>query len=71
MYNILFEFGIPMKLVRLIKMCLNETCSRIRVSKHFSDMVISRDQNAGRIHNVRTDNSTFERADDFKCLGKI
>jgi hypothetical protein len=24
-YNILIEFGIPMKLVRLIKMCLNET----------------------------------------------
>ena len=25
LYNILIEFGIPMKLVRLIKMCLNET----------------------------------------------
>jgi hypothetical protein len=35
--NILFEFGIPMKLVRLIKMCLNETYSAIRVGKHFSD----------------------------------
>jgi hypothetical protein len=36
--NILIEFGIPMKLVRLIKMFLNETCSTVRVSKHFSDM---------------------------------
>jgi len=27
LYNILIEFGIPMKLVRLIKMCLNETYS--------------------------------------------
>jgi len=27
LYNILIEFGIPMKLVRLIKMCLNETFS--------------------------------------------
>jgi hypothetical protein len=27
-YNILIEFDIPMKLARLIKMCLNETCSR-------------------------------------------
>jgi hypothetical protein len=27
LYNILIEFGIPMKLVRLIKMCLNETKS--------------------------------------------
>jgi hypothetical protein len=24
-YNILIEFGVPMKLVRLIKMCLNKT----------------------------------------------
>jgi hypothetical protein len=24
-YNILIEFGIPMKIFRLIKMCLNET----------------------------------------------
>jgi hypothetical protein len=37
MYNILIEFGIPMKLVRLIKMCLNETYSRVRVGKHLSD----------------------------------
>ena len=36
-YNIVIEFGIPMKLVRLIKMCLNETCSRVRVSKHLFD----------------------------------
>jgi hypothetical protein len=25
LYNILLEFGVPKKLVRLIKMCLNET----------------------------------------------
>jgi len=31
-------FGIPMKLVRLIKMCLNETYRRVQVSKHLSDM---------------------------------
>jgi hypothetical protein len=35
--NILIEFGIPMKLVRLIKMCLSETYSRVRVGKHLSD----------------------------------
>jgi hypothetical protein len=35
--NFLIEFGIPMKLVRLIKMCLSETCSRVRVGKHMSD----------------------------------
>ena len=33
-------------------------------------MAMSRDQNAGRIHNVRTDNSTFDRVDEFKYLGK-
>ena len=34
-------------------------------------MVISRDQNAGRIHSVRIDNSTFERVEQFKYLGTI
>ena len=38
LYNILIEFGIPMKLARLIKMCLTETYSRVRVGKHMSDM---------------------------------
>jgi hypothetical protein len=37
LYNILLEFGIPMKLVRLIKMCLNETCGKVRVGKLLSD----------------------------------
>jgi hypothetical protein len=37
LYNILIEFGIPVKLVRLIKMCLSETYSRVRVGKHLSD----------------------------------
>ena len=32
-------------------------------------MVTSRDQNAGRIHRLRTDNSTFERVEEFKHLG--
>ena len=38
MYNILIESGIPMKLVRLIKTCLNETYSRVLVGRHLSDM---------------------------------
>jgi len=38
LYNILIEFGIPMKLVRLIKMCLTETYSRVWVDKNLSDM---------------------------------
>jgi hypothetical protein len=31
------EFGIPRKLVGLIKMCLNETYSRVRIGKNLSD----------------------------------
>ena len=38
MYNILINFGILMKLVRLMKLRLNETYSRVRVGKHLSDM---------------------------------
>jgi hypothetical protein len=37
LYNVLVEFAIPMKLVRLIKMCLNETYSNVRIGKHLSD----------------------------------
>jgi hypothetical protein len=33
-------------------------------------MVMSRDRNAGRGHSVKFDNSSFERVEDFKCLGK-
>jgi len=152
------EFGIPRKLVRLIKMSLTETYNRVRVGKNVPDrfpvrnglkqgdavspvffnfaleyanrrfqvnqdglklngthqllayaddanilagskrtlrdnaealvattrkiglevsadetkyMVMSRDQNAGRIHSVRIDNSTVERVEGFKYLGTI
>jgi len=148
-YGILIEFGIPVKLVRLIKMCLREMYSRVRVGKHLSDMflisnglkqgyvlspllfnfaldcairrvqvnqeglklngthqlliyaddanilggkrkaltvaskeielevnadktkymVMSRDQNAGRSHNMKTDHRSFERVEEFKYLG--
>ena len=38
LYNILIEFGIPKKLVRLIKMCLTELYSRVWVGKNLSEM---------------------------------
>ena len=38
LYNILIESGILMKLVRIIKLCLNETYSRVRVGKNLSDI---------------------------------
>jgi len=36
--NILIEFGIPMKLVRLINVCLTEMYSRVWVGKILSDI---------------------------------
>jgi len=38
LYNILIEFGIPMKLASLTKMCLTETYSKVRISKNLSVM---------------------------------
>ena len=38
LYNILMEFGTPKKLIRLIKMCLTETYSRVWVGKNLSDI---------------------------------
>jgi hypothetical protein len=38
LYNILIECGIPMKLVRLIKMCLSEIYNRVWVGKHLPEM---------------------------------
>ena len=37
MYKIIIEFGIPRKVVRLIKMSLTETYSTVRVGKNVSD----------------------------------
>ena len=44
---------------------------RLEVSADKSKyMVMSRDQNAGQIQSVRSDNSTFERVEGFKYLGR-
>ena len=32
-------------------------------------MVMSRDQNVGRSHNIKIDNSSFERVEEFRYLG--
>jgi hypothetical protein len=37
LYNSLLEFGIPKELVRLIKMCLNETYNKVCIDKLLSD----------------------------------
>jgi len=33
-------------------------------------MVMSRDQNGGQFHSVRNDDTTLERVEEFKYLGK-
>ena len=38
LYNIVIEFGIPMKLVRIITMCLTETYNIVRQGKNLSGM---------------------------------
>jgi hypothetical protein len=37
LYNIMMEFGIPMKLVRMIKVCSNEAYNKVCIGKHLSD----------------------------------
>jgi hypothetical protein len=37
MHNNLIEFGVPMKLVGLIIMCLNKPYGKVHISKHLSD----------------------------------
>jgi hypothetical protein len=38
LFNILNEYGIRMQLVKLIKLCLNETSSTVQVGRLWSDM---------------------------------
>jgi hypothetical protein len=39
LYNILIQFGVPIKLLRFIKMCLNETYSKFCIGRCLSDML--------------------------------
>jgi len=39
-YNIFIELGLPKKLLRLIKLCLNETYSKVRVDRTLVDMFL-------------------------------
>jgi hypothetical protein len=47
LFIILLEFGVPMKLGRLINMCLNETCSKVHTCKHLSNFAIRNDLKEG------------------------
>jgi hypothetical protein len=38
LYNIIIELWTPMKMISLVRVCLNETDSGVRVGKYLSDM---------------------------------
>ena len=40
MCNILFHFGIPVEMVKVIKRCQNKTYNRVRVDKNLSEMFL-------------------------------
>ena len=47
-----------------------ETITSNEVNAHKTKyMTVSRDQNAGRIHSMKIDNSSIERVEEFKYLG--
>jgi len=48
--------------------CSKEIAPEVNADKT-KYMVMSRDQNAGRSHNIKTDNSFCERVEEFKYLG--
>jgi hypothetical protein len=62
LYNILVEFGIPRKLVGLIKMCLHETYSRVRIGKHLSKFSIENGLKQGDALSPLLLNSALEYA---------
>ena len=43
LYNTLIDTGIPMKMVRLINMCLNESYNRVWVGKNLCEVFHIRD----------------------------
>jgi len=51
-----------------LKMTSKEIGLEVNVDKT-KYMVMSRDQNAGQSHSMKTDNSSFERVEEFKYLG--
>ena len=52
--------------------CLFCFCVRCKIGSADKTkyMIMSRDQNAGRSHSMKTDNSSIERVEEFKYLGK-
>jgi hypothetical protein len=50
----------------LTDLCLTGVLTNLCLTRY---MVVSRDQNAGRSHSMKTDNSSFESVEELKYLG--
>ena len=62
-YDIITEFGIPVKLVRIIELYLNETYTRVWVGKQLSDMFpVKNDLKQGQALSPLLFNSSLEYA---------
>ena len=57
------------KNTEILVLARKETGLEVNVDKT-KYMVMSRDQNAGRSHSIKRDDSSFERTEEFKYLGK-
>jgi hypothetical protein len=51
-----------------INVCIKETGLEVNAEKT-KYMVMSRNQNAGHNHDIKVDNKSFERVEEFKYLG--
>jgi hypothetical protein len=57
------------KFHRPSQLCKNRAVIFVSVRHKTKNMVMARDQNAGRSHNMKIDNSSIERMEEFKYLG--
>jgi len=64
----LIQLDIVLVILYTVRAATRETGLEVSADKT-KYMIMSRDQNAGRIHSMRMDNSTFERVEEFKYLG--
>jgi hypothetical protein len=65
LFSILSEFGVPLKMFRLMKLCRNEAYSRVRIGKHLSDIFPSKN---GLKQGDTLSPLLFKIALDYTCM---